>query len=312
MHRTSTWVWALVGIVGCGGGSAQICDPSEDTEALGTTGHDTAATLGSEGSVDSAESSAPSSAGTSGGTGDATETTDEGEDATQGPQESSSEGGSRCGDDVCDADENEGSCCVDCGCAAGSSCVDAVCTPDPVCGDAMCNGEETVDDCCIDCGCVEGSACQDGACVVLPVCGDGVCNGTETMDDCCDDCGCGDDYGCEANACVCTNAYVHFENLMPDADQFCFATNQWYIQESVAYINYGSGWVYMPDAGFHDVPGSLGSTIGGTSQCCVLDPCGGNQLCPTPLGNYPCYCASPEPLSGNVEMCGENFQGVCG
>src|SRR5687768_3413220 len=98
---------------------------------------------------------------------------------------------------------------------------------------------------------------------------------------------------------------------MADVDQYCFATESWYTQESVGYINIGAGWVYMPDGGYADAPGPLGTTIDGTQQCCLLDVCGGTQVCPTPFGSYPCFCADPAPLSGSLDVCGENFVGVC-
>jgi hypothetical protein len=307
MRRTIYLVLPLAGLVACnGGGGSQTGDTGESTDC-GTevTGHAGTTGVSTEGSSSHDASSDESE----GGSTDASVGTD---DATT--EGSSDAGEHRCGDDTCDADEDEGSCCIDCGCADGSSCVDAACTPDPFCGDAACNGAETQDDCCDDCGCAEGSACQEGACVVLPVCGDGTCNGAETQDDCCDDCGCGETYTCEANACSCTDAYLRFDNAMDDMDQFCFATNSFYTQESVAYFNdnLGTGWVYLADDGFIDIPGPLGTSIDGTTQCCLLDPCGGDQSCPTPGGNYPCFCADPIATSGSIDVCGENLVPLCG
>jgi hypothetical protein len=295
-----------VGIIACNGGDP----PAADTEcsATGTESTGDPAT-----GVESSGAEDPTTVATSeSATGE--ETLDPSSESTTEPVATeSSESGTRCGDGTCDADEDETSCCDDCGCAEGSSCVESVCTPDPFCGDGTCNGAETQDDCCDDCGCAEGSACQEGACVVLPYCGDGSCNGTETMDDCCDDCGCGEGYTCEDNACACTNAWVHFDNLLEDTDQYCFATASFYTQEAVAYLNDGvSGWQYMDDAGFVDVYGDVGQEIDVTVQCCVLDACGGNQICPTPLGNYPCFCTDPQGQSADIVTCGENVAGICG
>jgi hypothetical protein len=183
---------------------------------------------------------------------------------------------------------------------------------DPFCGDGSCNGGESQSSCCGDCGCPSGQSCQSGSCVVDPYCGDGSCNGGETESSCCTDCGCSGGNSCQANQCVCVGADIHFENVMPDAEQFCVATGTWYTQQSTAYINVNSqGWVYMPDGGWAEYPGSVGSTFNVTEQCCLLDPCGGNQTCPTPNGNYPCFCANPTQASYTINQCGQTFVPVC-
>jgi hypothetical protein len=111
---------------------------------------------------------------------------------------------------------------------------------------------------------------------------------------------------------VCLDADIHFENVMSDVQQFCFATGTWYTQQSTAYINVNSqGWVYMPDGGWAEYPGSVGSTFNVTEQCCLLDPCGGNLTCPTPNGNYPCFCANPTQASYTINQCGQTFAPIC-
>jgi hypothetical protein len=102
------------------------------------------------------------------------------------------------------------------------------------------------------------------------------------------------------------------ENVMPDQDQFCFANNTWYTQQSTAYININNtGWVYMPDGGYVDWTDSIGSTATVNEQCCLIDVCGGNQVCPTPNGNYPCFCATPTTSSYTISTCGQTFVPIC-
>ncbi len=70
-----------------------------------------------------------------------------------------------CGDGVCSAAEDCGSCSADCGQCA------------PTCGDGVCNGSEDCGSCANDCG------------QCAPTCGDGVCNGSEDCGSCANDCG---------------------------------------------------------------------------------------------------------------------------
>jgi hypothetical protein len=72
------------------------------------------------------------------------------------------------------------------------------------------------------------------------------------------------------------------------------------------------GWSYLPDGSWMDVVGDVGDSIDYMTQCCLLDPCGGVQTCPTPNGNDPCFCADPVQASVDVAVCGENVQPVCG
>jgi hypothetical protein len=73
----------------------------------------------------------------------------------------------RCGDGVCNGDEDCTSCSADCG----------QCDPEPSCGDGRCNGAETCTTCSTDCG------------PCAPVCGDGNCDPNENCSSCPADCG---------------------------------------------------------------------------------------------------------------------------
>ena len=100
--------------------------------------------------------------------------------------------GPRCGNAVCDKDENATTCCVDCGCPSGYSCNANRCvSTGPKCGNGACELGETQTSCCTDCGCPSGQTCAGGSCQTpVEQCGNGICRAGETMDNCCVDCGC--------------------------------------------------------------------------------------------------------------------------
>jgi hypothetical protein len=85
-----------------------------------------------------------------------------------------------CGNGICSSDESLITCCVDCGCSSGKTCVDNECGDTSVqdlklvfkmpemkifaCGDEICDTDaENSTNCCEDCGCEEG-LCSDGVC----------------------------------------------------------------------------------------------------------------------------------------------------
>ncbi len=105
---------------------------------------------------------------------------------------------SRCGDNICSANESPSTCCEDCGCTDGQTCQSGQCRG--TCGDGVCSADESSTTCCDDCGCANGYACQSGRCET--VCGDGICNGGETESNCCDDCGCPSGYECSSGSCT--------------------------------------------------------------------------------------------------------------
>ena len=180
------------------------------------------------------------------------------------------------------------------------------------CGDGACNGGENESSCCRDCGCASGYSCMGSGCVPDPSCGDGACNGEESPASCCGDCGCASGYSCSGASCVCSSSAVRLQNVMPDSNQYCFATGTSYTQQSTAYINAGSGWVYMPDGGWADYSAALGGTFTFQEQCCYIDGCLGNLSCPVPgAGNYPCICAATRTRTVSVAACGVNFVSVC-
>ncbi len=216
-----------------------------------------------------------------------------------------------CGDGSCNDGENSSTCCTDCACSPGSSCIEGACRVDAFCGDGSCDVGENSGSCCVDCGCSSGSSCVAGVCRPDPFCGDGSCNGGESMSSCCSDCGCADNYTCTGGACQCTESSVLVQNVLPDSYTFCPNLYQFYTQYSAAYINFGSEWIYMPDGGWVDYDGALGSTIQATAQCCYLDACLGNLTCPTPSGNYPCLCADAFYLNMTVSACGQNYVPLC-
>jgi len=111
-----------------------------------------------------------------------------------------------CGDGLCNANENCGTCTGDCACADNTKCKvnqcvtfcgNGICEENEEgsckadckwCGDDSCNGNETYDTCSQDC---ENPV----------ICGDNICDNNEN---CCVDCGCDAGYGCLDNSCVLT------------------------------------------------------------------------------------------------------------
>jgi len=69
-----------------------------------------------------------------------------------------------CGDGSCDPPETNITCCTDCGCGLGYTCVNNLCQTQ--CGDTYCVGDETQISCCTDCGCATGYSCQNNACIL--------------------------------------------------------------------------------------------------------------------------------------------------
>lgn len=108
--------------------------------------------------------------------------------------------GVHCGDGTCSPGE-AATCCMDCGCAAGSTCMANTCVAIPKCGDHICQPSESTSSCCEDCGCPSGSMCQAGTCKA-PVCGNGICEVGESTDNCCDDCGCPAGLTCSSRMCT--------------------------------------------------------------------------------------------------------------
>jgi len=84
-----------------------------------------------------------------------------------------------------------------------------------VCGDGSCDASES-SSCCSDCGCAAGQTCVNNSCSafqgfkqipqidfkLIQFCGDGVCNNNENSSTCCDDCGCSGKFTCYNNTCL--------------------------------------------------------------------------------------------------------------
>ena len=150
--------------------------------------------------------------------------------------------------------------------------------------------------CQYSCGGLGGTLCEWN--------GNGACGGVGPSTYDCDHC-------CGGSACTGT---VHVENVMPDSQQYCFATDSWYTQQSMAYVNDGSQWYALenPNGWLEWQDEAGGFTVGGQYQCCYIDPCLGNQTCPTQWGNYPCICTGTSPWSAKIDFCGElDFVAVC-
>ncbi|MDP6627038.1 MAG: hypothetical protein QGG50_03975, partial [Methanopyri archaeon] len=134
------------------------------------------------------------------------------------PEDGGSQGGF-CGDDTCDSDEDQASCCKDCGCTGGEFCDTGsnICKPDDsgsqggFCGDNECNGEENSGNCCKDCGCTGGEYCEYESNICKPedggsqggFCGDDTCDSDEDQASCCKDCGCTGGEYCEYESNIC-------------------------------------------------------------------------------------------------------------
>lgn len=103
---------------------------------------------------------------------------------------------------VCETDNSTFSRCKTCseGCLNGS-CVTATC------GDGTCNGTETKSTCCNDCGCNSGYTCVSNVCKAD--CGNGTCESSkgETCSTCPGDCGCGSGTVCVSGQCKSCGAY---------------------------------------------------------------------------------------------------------
>jgi hypothetical protein len=150
-----------------------------------------------------------------------------------------------------------------------------------------------------------GTGGSTGGTGPAPYCGDGSCNGSENMSSCCTDCGCGDGYTCSGNACMCSEASFTVTSSLHDVGNYCFSGSSYYpyTQYAASYINDGSGWVYLPEGGWVTYSDPVGTTIGGSFQCCLLDGCYGDLSCPTPYGNYPCLCNPAQSWSKYLSMC---------
>jgi hypothetical protein len=96
--------------------------------------------------------------------------------------------------------------------------------------------------------------------------------------------------------------------------QFCFATDSWYTQRSVAYINdltESSGWIYLPADGWVEWSDPQFASYTVQSQCCLIDVCGGTGTCPTPNGNYPCFCTDVSQDVATLNRCGGSYFTLC-
>jgi hypothetical protein len=76
-----------------------------------------------------------------------------------------------------------------------------------------------------------------------------------------------------------------------------------YMQLAVAYLVIGGQTYFIPQGGWVAPTGALGSTIVGTMQCCYLDPCLGQMMCPTPGGTEPCICLAARQFSFTFGQC---------
>jgi hypothetical protein len=143
-------------------------------------------------------------------------------------------------------------------------------------------------------------------------CGNTICGAGEGPSNCCQDCGCSSGTTCVSNQCICPSASIRITNTMPDATQYCPLTGTYYTQQSTAYINDGEQTGYLPDGGWVEYSGNIGSTFGGAAQCCYLDPCLGDLLCQTPSGWEPCLCAPSFSWSATIVTCGQTNYTLCG
>lgn len=95
------------------------------------------------------------------------------------------------------------------------------------CGNGVCDENETNQNCCMDCDCDSGYYCVNNTCVELPefqeipsvemqmffFCGDGICSSNENSSTCCADCGCESGYICSNNTCVKISSLPFLEPL---------------------------------------------------------------------------------------------------
>ncbi len=215
----------------------------------------------------------------------------------------------RCGDGMCNGTESSATCCRDCPCAAGSMCDLATnrCVATPRCGDGTCNGTESSATCCRDCPCAAGSMCDlaTNRCVATPRCGDGMCNGTESSATCCQDCACPSGQSCSGGRCVCSSGVLRITSALRDQPGTCIVGGSAvpYTQRAAAYVVTGGTTFYIPQGGFVDLTRSIPTTLTGTQQCCLLDPCLGNLTCQTPSGPQRCLCLAARPWSATVNTC---------
>jgi hypothetical protein len=106
--------------------------------------------------------------------------------------------GSVCGNGVCESGESSDSCCKDCACQTGYTCIDNKCQN--VCGDGICASGETSATCCQDCGCPSEQKCVNNKCQTY--CGNGICETNENCESCPQDCKCPSGQRCEFGKCV--------------------------------------------------------------------------------------------------------------
>ena len=137
-----------------------------------------------------------------------------------------------CGDTICSANENCGSCSTDCSCQQGYFCNQVSICQQKICGDNICSAQETCDkdSCCkgkqidllfsqANCGAC-GNRCGFQENAVL-VCASTQMNNklkrrrsdclwrqylSRKRKNCCQDCGCKKGYACEENSCVAEDA----------------------------------------------------------------------------------------------------------
>ena len=120
-------------------------------------------------------------------------------------------GGTYCGDNTCQSNENCFTCSNDCVCQEGYECdsLTEKCKLLPKCGDGSCDPNENCMSCEQDCYCSDNQVCSPSrvnansrGCYSVS-CGDGHCDSEyENQDNCCNDCGCPTGKTCENNQCI--------------------------------------------------------------------------------------------------------------
>ncbi len=103
-----------------------------------------------------------------------------------------------CGNEICELEENCGTCEQDCGCGEFGRCTDGKC--EVWCGNDRCDSSEDCESCSEDCGCSYTQRCENAVCVNF--CGNGICEEDEKCDTCTADCGCSSSEKCENEVCV--------------------------------------------------------------------------------------------------------------
>ena len=112
-----------------------------------------------------------------------------------------------CGDGMCRWQEAENCevCPVDCRCAPGEICSNAMCRSVGGCGDGQCAPQlgENCENCAMDCRCAPGELCRYAQCTRVGGCGDGHCapHEGENCETCAIDCRCAPNARCIGGEC---------------------------------------------------------------------------------------------------------------